>query len=247
MSEVLLGIDEFGNKLGAGHESKGVGILQRLWDAFGGEEKHAASDVDKRGKKYKTLDSHVAIIWGDGVDRESLEKILDLMERHGWSGDNIGFGSGGGLLQKLHEAQCAFKCSYIRKGNDEYVEVFKDPISDHGKKSRKGHLSLHPAGAGIGYTGIRYTIYHTKQTFPPPELTSDMLGNNHVRRAFDVNGDGRIDDMEWRSATEEMTPGIVEGDMLVEVFRNGRILKEYAYTEIIERAKIPGPWGVPGL
>ena len=55
------------------------------------------------------------VIWGDGIDYEMLCTILHTLMEHSWSADNIGFGSGGGLLQKLNRdtQKCAFKCSSI--------------------------------------------------------------------------------------------------------------------------------------
>ena len=49
----------------------------------------------------------------------------------------------GALLQKVHRdtQKCAFKCSYaIIDGKG--VNVFKTPITDMGKKSKKGRLTL---------------------------------------------------------------------------------------------------------
>ena len=36
------------------------------------------------------------------------------MKENKWSADNVSFGSGGGLLQKVHKdtQKCAFNCSY---------------------------------------------------------------------------------------------------------------------------------------
>merc|ERR1712217_311005 len=65
------------------------------------------------------------------------------MSDAGWAADNLAFGSGGALLQKLHRdtSKCAFKCSnaVINGAN---VDVVKDPITDPGKKSKKGRLTL---------------------------------------------------------------------------------------------------------
>ena len=65
------------------------------------------------------------------------------MKKAGWSGDNIAFGSGGGLLQKLNRdtMKCAFKCSMaVVDGCERYV--YKDPVTDISKKSKKGYLKL---------------------------------------------------------------------------------------------------------
>ncbi len=51
---------------------------------------------------------------GDGISYNSLSAIMEHMKTHQWSVDNLTFGSGGGLLQKLHRdtQKCAYKCSY---------------------------------------------------------------------------------------------------------------------------------------
>ena len=67
------------------------------------------------------------------------------MEKNGWSADNVAFGSGGGLLQKINRdtQKFAFKCSSVQVG-DEPTErdVYKQPITDSGKKSKSGRLKL---------------------------------------------------------------------------------------------------------
>ena len=89
------------------------------------------------------------MIWGDGIDYESLQDILSTITGAGWSSDNTAFGSGGGLLQKLNRdtQKCAFKCSMAVVDGEER-EVFKDPITDPGKKSKKGRLSIHQEKGG---------------------------------------------------------------------------------------------------
>ncbi len=94
-------------------------------------------------KGYKVLNPKVRMIQGDGVDYEGMRKVLVEMERNGWSTDNIAFGSGGGLLQKLNRdtQKFAFKCSAATvNGVDR--NVFKNPVTDGGKTSKKGRMSL---------------------------------------------------------------------------------------------------------
>ena len=94
-------------------------------------------------KGYKVLNPKIRVIQGDGVNYESIGEILENLKMHGWSADNVGFGMGGALLQKLDRdtQKFAFKCSCATV-NGEDREVFKDPITDHGKKSKKGRLKL---------------------------------------------------------------------------------------------------------
>jgi len=85
----------------------------------------------------------VRVIQGDGIDFMMLGKILTAIRDAGWSADNLAFGSGGGLLQKLNRdtQKFAFKCSSIVVGPHER-DVFKRPITDGGKKSKAGRLKL---------------------------------------------------------------------------------------------------------
>ena len=57
---------------------------------------------------------HPWLLQGDGISYESLKDICEGVKRSGWSLDNLTFGSGGGLLQKVHRdtQKCAFKCCY---------------------------------------------------------------------------------------------------------------------------------------
>merc|ERR1711896_102333 len=80
---------------------------------------------------HKLLPDCVRVLQGDGINIDSLAMIITALKDAGWAADNLAFGSGGALLQKLHRdtQKCAFKCSYARvSGKD--VEVYKDPITD---------------------------------------------------------------------------------------------------------------------
>jgi nicotinamide phosphoribosyltransferase len=100
--------------------------------------------VEKNEKGYKVLDSHVRIIQGDGISYETIGEILEHIKKAGWSADNVGFGSGGALLQKLNRdtQKCAFKCCHT-VCDGVAGDVFKSPVDDPGKKSKKGRLFLH--------------------------------------------------------------------------------------------------------
>jgi len=92
---------------------------------------------------HKLLPDCIRVLQGDGINITSLAMILDAMRDAGWAADNLAFGSGGALLQKLHRdtQKFAFKCSYaLVAGTDR--DVVKDPITDPGKKSKAGRLTL---------------------------------------------------------------------------------------------------------
>ena len=84
-------------------------VSQQVLDILG---KHFGFEKNEKG--YKILPSYIRVIQGDGISYESLDSILKNMEKHRWSADNLAFGSGGALLQKLNRdtQKCAYKCSY---------------------------------------------------------------------------------------------------------------------------------------
>lgn len=111
-------------------------------------------------KGYKLLPPYIRLIQGDGVSNESIDEILEAITQKGYSADNICFGMGGELLQKLDRdtQKYAMKAAAIRiedadpvttdfaqsvydiQGN--WHDVYKDPITDPGKKSKRGVLAL---------------------------------------------------------------------------------------------------------
>nr|QHX41457.1 nicotinamide phosphoribosyltransferase-like protein [Halisarca dujardinii] len=109
-------------------------VLDILGSKFG-------TSVNDKG--YKVLPPYLRVIQGDGISYKSLEGILVKMKEENWSADNVSFGCGGGLLQKLNRdtQRCAYKCSYVIV-DGVGVEVFKDPITDKKKTSKKGLLML---------------------------------------------------------------------------------------------------------
>ena len=109
-------------------------VLRRLGEAFG---------TETNPKGYRVLPPQVRVIQGDGVDLESSEAVLARIQRDGWSADNLTFGMGGALLQKLHRdtLRFAFKCSEVVV-RGEHRAVSKTPITDPGKRSKAGRLAL---------------------------------------------------------------------------------------------------------
>ena len=93
-------------------------------------------------KGYRVLNT-VRVIQGDGVNPVSIQAILDRLIADGFSASNIAFGMGGGLLQQLNRdtQKFAYKTSAAEVGG-EWRDVFKDPVTDTGKRSKKGLLGL---------------------------------------------------------------------------------------------------------
>lgn len=139
---------------------------------------------------YKVLPSYLRIIQGDGIDLSSVEEILEKLSDEGWSAENVTFGCGSTLLQKLNRdtLSCAFKCSYVET-NGKGMDVCKQPVTDPSKVSKRGRLSL--------------------------------------RR----NSDGFME-------TVERGAGKPEEDLLVTVFENGVLVKDYSLVEIRKNARL---------
>jgi len=94
------------------------------------------------GKGYRVL-NHVRIIQGDGINIRSIREILSNLKINGYSAENVAFGMGGALLQQVHRdtQKFAMKCSAIRI-NGVWHDAFKDPVTDPGKASKRGRMSL---------------------------------------------------------------------------------------------------------
>lgn len=70
-------------------------------------------------KGYKQLPDYLRLIQGDGISYDSLGPILESITKAGWSSENLTFGSGGALLQRIDRdtQKCAFKCSFAVIGD----------------------------------------------------------------------------------------------------------------------------------
>ncbi|ALN61836.1 nicotinamide phosphoribosyltransferase [Lysobacter antibioticus] len=114
------------------------------------------------GKGYKVL-NHVRVIQGDGINPTSIRAILERITSYGYATDNLAFGMGGALLQRLDRdtQKFALKCSAARI-DGEWIDVYKDPVTDKGKSSKRGRMTL-----------VRHREYGHFKTVPvPPEAAS---------------------------------------------------------------------------
>jgi nicotinamide phosphoribosyltransferase len=107
--------------------------------------------METNSKGYKVLPPQVRVLQGDGITSLTIEPILQMMKENGWSADNIVFGMGGGLLQKVDRdtMSMALKCSSAII-NDESVDVFK---AARGKGSKRGRLAL--ISTSEGHASVR--------------------------------------------------------------------------------------------
>jgi len=109
-------------------------VLKLTAQAFG---------ASRNAKGYHVLNPAVRVIQGDGVNPRSIRAILERMTADGFAIDNIAFGMGGALLQKVDRDtfSWAMKASAIRVGG-QWRDVYKEPVTDMGKGSKRGRLAL---------------------------------------------------------------------------------------------------------
>jgi nicotinamide phosphoribosyltransferase len=109
-------------------------VLEILWNKFGGVT---------NAKGFKVLDSHVRVIQGDGMNPDTIVQLYAKLEELGWSADNLAVGSGGGMLMKVDRDTNKFAikaCAALV--DDKWIDIWKDPVTDQGKKSKTGRLEL---------------------------------------------------------------------------------------------------------
>ncbi|KAJ3161308.1 hypothetical protein HDU86_007090 [Geranomyces michiganensis] len=101
-------------------------------------------------KGYKVVNG-ASIIQGDGVTSSSLQAILAATERGGFAAQNVGFGMGGGLLQKVNRDTMSFatKLSQIVNADGTERDVMKMPKTGSGKISLPGAFAVIKDADGI--------------------------------------------------------------------------------------------------
>jgi nicotinamide phosphoribosyltransferase len=90
------------------------------------------------------------VIQGDGVNFDSIGEILEGLKADGFSAENVAFGMGAELLQKVNRdtQRMAMKASAARI-NGTWHDVLKTPKTDASKASKPGVLSLVANGSGL--------------------------------------------------------------------------------------------------
>jgi nicotinamide phosphoribosyltransferase len=162
------------------------GAIQALWDLFGG-----TYTTDAYGNKYKLLDSHIGLIYGDAITLNRADEITYQLKEKGFASTNVVFGIGSYTYQ--YNTRDTF--GYALKStlcviNGDEKQIFKDPKTDNGiKKSQKGKVAV--VKSGNTYTYVDNLLLNQK----------------------------------------------VEGDLLVEVFRDGKLLVDDTFAEIRNRLK----------
>lgn len=145
------------------------GVIQSLMNQFG---------FTTNSKGYDVLNPKVGVIYGDGFYRKKLEETYALMERRKLASSNLVVGIGGILLHNHSRDDMGFslKATYVEEvGNG--INIYKDPITDPGKKSPKGLCSLHHVEGGHGENYVTVEECSWAQE-GKGELKTAFLGNS---------------------------------------------------------------------
>lgn len=134
---------------------KGKGVIELLWDIFGGT-------INEQG--YKVLDPHIGAIYGDSITPERQKQIYERLAAKGFAATNIVLGVGSFTYQYNTRDTLGFAAKgawfevmeYSKDKNGELLpaerksyNIYKDPVTDDGtKKSLKGLLRV-----GLDITG----------------------------------------------------------------------------------------------
>jgi nicotinamide phosphoribosyltransferase len=137
------------------HSPEKKGVIELLWDVFGGT-------VNEQG--YKVLDPHIGAIYGDSITIDRADEICRRLEAKGFASTNVVLGIGSFTYQFNTRDTFGFamKATYCEI-NGEGQEIFKDPITDDGtKKSATGLLCVEEHGGQIGlYDKVSWTTEGT--------------------------------------------------------------------------------------
>lgn len=111
-------------------------------------------------KGYKSFDKYSGL-FGDGIDMTAMRDICSLLIMNGYETNVFAFGSGGWLASSHTRDLMGFaiKCSELTFEDGSTMDIYKDPITDPGKKSKKGKV----------------TTYFNKET---SEFFTDIIGKD---------------------------------------------------------------------
>jgi nicotinamide phosphoribosyltransferase len=142
------------------------GAVECLWDIFGGT-------VTEKG--FKQLHERVGLIYGDSITLERADQIMRRLMAKGFASTNWVAGIGSYTYQYITRDTfgAALKATNAEVGGVAH-EIYKDPITDPGKKSAKGLLR-------VEYENGNFVLYD-QQT--PEQETQGVLQSLFLNGGF---------------------------------------------------------------
>jgi nicotinamide phosphoribosyltransferase len=154
--DIICGLNPAFGYYGSEHIPQNKGVIELLWDAFGGT-------TNEQG--YKVLDPHIGCIYGDSITPERAEEICQRLADKGFASTNVVLGVGSFTYQYKTRDTFGFAMKATNVViNGVSQEIFKDPITDSGvKKSAKGLMK-------VDLVDGQYTLSDCQQTDEGGEL-----------------------------------------------------------------------------
>lgn len=155
------------------------GVIELLYEIFPGPT---------NSKGYKTLDSHIGVIYGDSITYDRAEQICQRLKEKGFASTIPVLGVGSFSYQFVTRDTFGFamKATWCEV-NGESRNLYKDPITDSGiKKSAKGRLAvLRVPGSTMSYDSGE--LYLVNEATPEDEARSELKPvweNGHFIREY---------------------------------------------------------------
>lgn len=122
------------------------------------------------------------LLWGDGITPKVIENIITIQATNGYAAENFVFGSGGDIMQNVNRdtQKFAIKCSSIsieKMGKVISIDVYKDPITDPGKTSKRGKVT---------------TWFNTETGEYDKGLVNQQPSPNHIEALIKVYENGKL-------------------------------------------------------
>ncbi|MBW3699357.1 nicotinate phosphoribosyltransferase [Bacillus aerophilus] len=131
------------------------GLVEALWDIFGGSE---------TDEGYKVLDPHIGAIYGDAITISRCKEICERLAAKGFASVNVVFGIGSFTYQYNTRDTFGFamKATYTVV-NGEERQIYKNPKTDDGtKKSQKGLTAVVKQGNELKLVDELNRVEHRK-------------------------------------------------------------------------------------
>ncbi|MDH3740650.1 MAG: nicotinate phosphoribosyltransferase [Hyphomicrobiales bacterium] len=151
-----------------------VDVLDMLMEIFGSR---------RNGKGYKVLPDCIRVIQGDGMDLPTIGQLLNNLTERKISAENIAFGMGAGLLQKVNRDNLRFaqKANAVLANADRYgddpvwTDVRKTVKTDPSKSSKAGIQAVTRDNSGIWKSAKADTVPVSANLLEPVYRNGEIL------------------------------------------------------------------------
>ena len=207
-------IDEYYEKVEAPNKAETKGVIEILWDIFGGT-------TNEQG--YKVLDSHIGAIYGDSINLERQIAIYERLAAKGFAACNVVLGVGSFTYQFNTRDTAGFAA----KGS--WFEILEpSPCIKAGKCLETESFKNTPhEGLDLCTDGcVQENPHHKTYDIYKDPVTDDGTKKS-LKGLIRVNEDG--------SVKEQCTWEEEQGGILQTIYENGKFFNQTTFTEIRER------------